>query len=83
MCDVYEETCFSQKMFINELNVGLPLQAWVERQFMEWKHTGTLVKFWVQWSVKKVMLTVFWDMKRLIPIDFLEKGETVISVSYC
>ena len=25
MCDVYGEACFSQKMFINELNIGLPL----------------------------------------------------------
>ena len=31
MCNVYEEACFSQKMFTNELNMGLPLQAWVEK----------------------------------------------------
>ena len=29
------------------------------------------------------MLTVFWDMKRPITIDFLEKGATVNSASYC
>ena len=43
---------------------------------MEWKHTDSPVKkkrFQVQWSVKKVMLTVFWDMKGRITIDFLEK----------
>ena len=52
---------------------------------MEWKHTDTLVKkkFWVQQSVKKVMLTVFLDMKGPIIIDFLEKGAVVKSASYC
>ena len=29
--------------------------------------------FWAQQSVKKVMLTIFWDMKGTIAIDFLEK----------
>ena len=24
ICDTYEETCFSQKTFTNELNMGLP-----------------------------------------------------------
>ena len=33
--------------------------------------------FQVEWSVKKVMLTVFWDMKGPITIDFNEKDATV------
>ena len=36
-----------------------------------------------QRSVKKVMLTVFWDMNGPITIHFLEKGATVNSASYC
>ena len=36
----------------------------------------------IQQSVKKVMLTVFLDMKGPIPIDFLEKGATVNNASY-
>ena len=36
----------------------------------------------VQDAVKKDMLTVFWDMKAPIPIDFLEKDATVDSASY-
>ena len=50
---------------------------------MEWKHRDSLVnkKFWVQQSLKKVMLTVFWDMKGPITVDFLEKGATVNSIS--
>ena len=43
---------------------------------MEWKHTDTSVKkkILVKQSIKKIMLTVFWDMKRLITIDFFDKG---------
>ena len=34
-------------------------------------------------SVKKVMLTVFWNIKGRITINFLEKGATVNSASCC
>ena len=34
-------------------------------------------------SVKEVMLTVFWDMKEPVTIDFLEKGAPVNNISYC
>ena len=37
----------------------------------------------MQQSVKKVMLTVCWDMKVPITINFREKGTTVNSASYC
>ena len=40
-------------------------------------------KFRTQWSVKKMMLTVFWDMKGPIISDFLEKGTTVNSAFVC
>ena len=52
--------------------MGLPQQAKVKDN--PWKHTDSLIKkkFWVQWSVKKVMLTVFWSIKEPI-IDFFEK----------
>ena len=52
---------------------------------MEWKHSDSPVKkmFRVQQSVKEVTLTVFWAMKGLISIDFLVKGATVKSSSYC
>ena len=41
MRDVNGEECFSQKMFTNELNMGLP----------EWKHINSLVKEKVQGTV--------------------------------
>ena len=65
-------------------------QTWIccekpesKRQSMEWKHPLVKKKFNTKWSVKKVMLTVFLDMKGPITIDFLEKGATVNSASYC
>ena len=62
-----------------------PLWAWVimtisvvEKHWLSGKE-----KFWVKQSVKKVMLTVFWDMKGLITINFFENGVNVNSVTYC
>ena len=31
VCDMFREACFSQKMFPNELNMGLPLYDWVKK----------------------------------------------------
>ena len=39
-------------------------------------------KFWALLSLKKVLMTVFWGMKGVITIDFVEKGLTVISALY-
>ena len=85
MCDVYEEACLSQKMFINGWDRGLPLQARVEKTVdgVEIQWFSVMKRFWVQESVKKVILTVFSDMKKAISIDFLVEGATVNSASYC
>ena len=55
----------------------------LKRQYMEWKHMDSLVKkrLQAQQSVKKVMLTVFLDMKKPITIDFIEKCAIVNSAS--
>ena len=52
---------------------------------MEWKHTDSTVtkKIWVQWSVKKVILIVFWDLIGSMNMNFFEKGASVNSASYC
>ena len=46
----------------------------LKRQSLESKYTNYLMKKkFVQQSVKNVILTVFWDMKQPITINFLEK----------
>ena len=40
MYDMYGD----RDKFTNELNKGLPQQAWGEKQSMEWKHTDSLLK---------------------------------------
>ena len=54
---------------------------WAIHKSMEWKYNDSLAKrmFWAQWSVKKVLLTVYLDMKGSMTIDFLKKGSTVNS----
>ena len=75
MHDVYEESSFDQKMFVNGLNMGLPLQVWVKRQSMEGKYTDSLVKkkFSEQLPAKKNMVTFLWDRKWPMSIDFLKR----------
>ena len=53
-----------------------------KRHLRERKHMNSLVKkkFWVLWSIKKVMLTVFWDNERHIIIDFFQKACSCIPV---
>ena len=67
MCDKYRDTCFSQ-MFTNGLYMSLSRKE-IERHW--------------QLPVKKVMLTVFWKMKRSITTDFLENDATINNDSYC
>ena len=54
----------------------------LKRRSIERKHTLVKKRFW-QWLVKKMDLTVFWDLKKIIIIDLLEKSTTVNSASYC
>ena len=71
---IYGEACLSQKIFSNHLNMGLP-QARVKKQSIELKHINSpgKEKFLAQLSIKKVMLTIFWDIKGPLIIDFIEK----------
>ena len=85
MCDAYGEASFSQKMFINSLNMSLPLRFWVEKTVhgmrAHWlsgneKVPGSAVR-------KKVMLTVLLGHERPITNNFLEKDVTITSAFYC
>ena len=75
MCDVHEEASFSEKNVYN----------WVKNEFdtmrLSWKDNlwseniliSVKKKIQAQQSVKKVILTVLYEMKGSITIDFLEK----------
>ena len=63
---------------MNKLNISLPES---KTQSMQWDFP-VKKKFHVQLSAKKVMLTIFWHMKKHIIIDFFEKGATVNRASF-
>ena len=62
--------------------MGLPQWVWVKKTVDGVKTLSQKEKNCAQSLVKKVMLTVFWDIKGLISIDVLEKGATVNSASH-
>ena len=68
--------CTKEKMLANGLNIGLLPSARDEKKSMEWKHTDSPVKekFWVQLSVKNVVLSISGNMKGPISINFLNKS---------
>ena len=72
MLNVYREISFSSKMFTNGLKLDLSRWAWVEKIVHGNGNTDIPIKkeFRAQQSVKKVMQTVFCDMKESITIDF-------------
>ena len=51
----------------------------------QWKHKElpTLTKLKVVPSASKVMATMFWDMRRVLLVEFQEHGRTVNVSSYC
>ena len=78
-----EKHVLVKRFFTNGLNIGLPLWAWAKK-IIYGVETHSLVKkkFRVPQSVIKVKLTVFWNTKVFIAIDFLEKVTTVTNASY-
>ena len=79
MYDVYREPCFSYEIFTSGLNIGFLLRPCVEKQFMMWKYSDFAVKkqFYAQQSIKKIILTIFCEIKESIRINCLKKGATV------
>ena len=74
MCQSYRGACFSQRNVYKWAKYEFTVMGLSEKD-MEWKDTGSLVnkKFLTLWLEKNVILTVFWDMKEPITIDFLQK----------
>lgn len=56
-----------------------------KRQSMTWKHPSSPKpkKFKVTHSAKKLMATVFWDVRGILLVDFLPPGETINAARYC
>lgn len=56
-----------------------------KQQSMEWRHSTSpkKVKFKQTISARKIMCTVFWDMHGLLLVDFLPRGRTINSETYC
>jgi len=52
---------------------------------MEYHHPGSpsVKKFKIVPSAKKLMLTIFWDARGVLYMEFLTKGSTLNSNSYC
>ena len=76
MCVVNDEGCLAKKNLTNQLNTDLLRQELIEKTIngIEKQIFFQEKKFRIQWSEKKIMLTMFWDMKGSMTIDFLEKG---------
>ena len=55
-----------------------------KRESMEWRQRGSAPpqKFKVSRTTKKIMMSVFWDCKGVIHIDYLEKGTTITGAYY-
>ena len=87
-CEIYRRMCTEKQVLVKIIykgdKQGFTITNQCQTEFMEWKHTDSLVqkRFWVKQSLKKVMLTVFWDMKEPITIHFLVKCATVNRAFY-
>ena len=76
--------------FLQQIVTGV--ETWIhhykpesKRQNMQWKHPSSpvAVKFKMQPSAGKLMLTAFWDSQGPILETYQERGTTVISATYC
>jgi len=75
--------------FLQQIVTGV--ETWIhhykpesKRQNMQWKHPSSpvAVKFKMQPSAGKLMLTAFWDSQGPILETYQERGTTVISAAY-
>lgn len=56
-----------------------------KQQSMEWRHSTSprKIKFKQTMSARKIMCTVFWDRKGVLLVEFLPRGDTINSETYC
>ena len=68
MCDAYREACFRKKKIYKWARPGFATRSPNRKNSPRGGNTWTPVekKFYVKWSVKKAIMTVVWDMKRIV-----------------
>jgi len=56
-----------------------------KQQSLQWHHTHSprTQKFKTSISVKKIMVSVFWDRKGILLVDFMPPGATINADAYC
>ena len=73
------------------MNIVTGDESWVhhydpekKRQSAEYRrpHSPVVKKFKTQPSAKKILLTLFWDARRVYVTDYLERGASVNSTQY-
>jgi len=56
-----------------------------KQQSLQWHHTHSprTKKFKTSISVKKIMVSVFWDRKGILLVDFMPAGATINAAAHC
>ena len=67
------------KVFTNGQNIALLRQVWIKKIVHGVEKHRISSKEQAHWSVKNVMLRVYWDMKGPTIIEFIEKIATINS----
>jgi hypothetical protein len=58
----------------------------IKQQSKQWMHTHSPnkpKKFKQKLSARKLMATGFWDRKRVLMVEFMQQGTTIMSEAYC
>ena len=85
MCNINAQVCFSKKNLYKWAKHRIVTTSWSKKDSYGGGNMDSLIKkkFQAQQSVKKVMLTVFWNMNRPITTDLFEKAGIVNGAFYC
>jgi hypothetical protein len=86
-----ERYCKDGNEFLNHIIIGD--ETWVsclnvetKEQPKQWMHTNSPKKprkFKQTLSARKLMATIFWDMKKVLLVDFKPQGTIITSEVYC
>lgn len=65
-------------------NVSVSVYFWVKKAVSTVTSYAFIIKkmFKVQFSERKIMASVFWDMKKMLLVDFMLKGTTINAAAY-